>query len=116
MSWLDNILGEDSDNNCNSDEGSNNEDSNNGGLSDKDIALDMLIGSKFEIEALAKTITETTNPQLRQMLTSQLNMNINEHFRLSDMAINNKWYDAYATPQQQVQQDIKEAQNLSQGS
>lgn len=114
MSWLDTILGEDSDNDYNNDDGNSSEDSNNSELNDKDIALEMLISSKFEIETLAKMITETTNPQLRQMLTSQLNMNINEHFRLSDMAINNQWYNAYATPQQQVQQDIEELENLSQ--
>ncbi|KZL93791.1 spore coat protein [Clostridium magnum] len=111
MSWLDNILGEGSDNSNNNSNG--NEGSNNS-LNDKDIALDMLVGSKFRIEALAKTITETTNPQLRQMLSGQLNMNINEHFRLSDIAINNQWYNVQATPQQQVQQDVKDAESLSQ--
>lgn len=116
MSWLDNILGEDSNNSDNSNNSNNNQDNNSGNLSDKDIALDMLIGSKFRIESLAKTITETTNPQLRQMLTGQLNMNINEHFKLSDISINNQWYNAQATPQQQVQEDAKEAQNLSQKS
>lgn len=115
MSWLDNILGEDSDNNDNSSNEKNSDKNSNGNFSDKDMGLDMLIGSKFGIEALAKTITETTNPQLRQMLTSQLNMNINEHFRLSDMAMNKQWYNAYATPQQQIQQDLKEAESLSKG-
>lgn len=111
MSWLDNILGEGSDNSNNN---SNGNEGNNNSLNDKDIALDMLVGSKFRIEALAKTITETTNPQLRQMLSGQLNMNINEHFRLSDIAINNQWYNVQATPQQQVQQDVKDAESLSQ--
>lgn len=109
MSWLDNILGESSDNNS-----SNNSEDNKGSLNDKDITLDMLAGSKFRIEALAKTITETINPQLRQMLTGQLNMNINEHFRLSDIAVNKQWYNAQATPQEQVQQDVKDAESLSQ--
>jgi Spore coat protein len=113
MSWLDNILGEGSDN-SNSNSSSNNNQGDNNSLNDKDIALDMLVGSKFRIEALAKTITETTNPQLRQMLSGQLNMSINEHFRLSDIAINNQWYNVQATPQQQVQQDVKDAESLSQ--
>lgn len=108
MSWLDNILGE------STDDSNNSQDDKNSGLNDKDIALDMLVGSKFRIESLVKTITETTNPQLRQMLTGQLNMNINEHFRLSDIAINNQWYNVQATPQQQVQQDVKDAESLSQ--
>ncbi|MCT8977783.1 spore coat protein [Clostridium sp. CX1] len=103
MSWIDNLLGTDSD-----------DQNNSGSLNDKDIALDMLISSKMDISSLAKTITETTNPQLRQLLSAQLTNCINQHFRLSDMAINKQWYNAYANPQQQVQQDVKELQNLSQ--
>lgn len=116
MSWLDNILGEDSDNQDSDNQNNNQSNNDSGSLSDKDLVLDMLTGSKFSIEVLAKTITETTNPQLRQMLASQLNMNINEHFRLSDMAISKQWYNAYATPQQQIQEDVKEAENLVQQS
>jgi similar to spore coat protein len=111
MSWLDNILGEDSDD-------SNNNNSNNSNknttLNDKDIALEMLVSSKFNIEVLAKSITETINPQLRQILNSQLNMSINEHFRLSDMAINKQWYNTHDNPQQQIQQVIQEVESLSQ--
>lgn len=108
MSWLDSLLGTEEESGGNGGNGGNGTN-----LQDKDIALDMLITSKSDIGMLTKAITETTNPQLRQMLTNQLNTCINDHFRLSDMAINKGWYNAYANPQQQVQQDVIEAQNLN---
>jgi similar to spore coat protein len=111
MSWIDNLLGTDD---SNSNDSSNS--SNNSALNDKDIAMDMLITSKGDITSLAKAVTETTNPQLRQILSSQLTNCINEHFRLSDIAINKQWYNAHANPQEQIKQDIQELQNLSQQS
>lgn len=111
MSWIDNLLGTD-DSNSNDSSNSN----NNSALNDKDIAMDMLITSKGDITSLAKAVTETTNPQLRQILSSQLTNCINEHFRLSDIAINKQWYNAHANPQEQIKQDIQEMQNLSQQS
>lgn len=98
MSWLNNFLGE--------------EDNKNNSLGDKDLALDLLNASKVDISMLSKAVTETTNPELRQIITNQLNACINDHFRLSDYAISKKWYDAYANPGQQIKQDLQEAQNI----
>lgn len=56
-------------------------------------------------------LAESTNPQLRQMLNSQLNSCITSHHKLSDLALNKDWYEAYATPIQQVQTDVQDAQN-----
>ena len=78
MSWLDDLFGVD---NNSSDE--NNSNSNN---NDKNIALDMLTASKASIGTLAKAAVEAVNPQLRQILSSQLTNTVNEHFRLSDIA------------------------------
>lgn len=99
MSWLNNFLGED----------------NNSSLSDKDLALNMLNDSKSDITMLSKAVTETINPQLRQILTNQLNACINNHFTLSDMAIQKGWYNAYANPGQQIKKDMQEAQNILNG-
>ncbi|MBC2581633.1 spore coat protein [Clostridium sp. DJ247] len=111
MSWVDDLFGSD-DSQDDSNKSSSNNDDKNSKLNDKEIALDMLIMSKLDITSMAKAVTETTNPQLRQMLSSQLNNCINQHFRLADMAINKQWYNAYASPQQQLQQDITEVQQL----
>lgn len=71
MAWLDNILGTSIDET----------------MDDKDVCLNMLSASKGSIAMLAAAITETTNPQFRQFLTTELTSAINSHFALSDMAI-----------------------------
>lgn len=108
MSWIDDLFGADNNNNGNN----NNNNSNNNVLTDKDTALDMLVMSKSDITSLAKAVTETINPQLRQMLSAQLNYYINQHFMLSDMIIGKQWYNAFQNPEQQVQQDLSEVNNL----
>lgn len=75
-------------------------------LTDKDIALDLMADSKATIAVLAKALTETTNPQLRDTLRNQLTACVNSHYRLSDIAIGKGWYDAYTDPKQQLQQDL----------
>jgi similar to spore coat protein len=77
-----------------------------GTLSEKEIAFDLILSSKAEIATLAKVITETTNTKLRVTLKSELTSCINSHYRLSDIAINKKWCDAYGNPQQQLKQDL----------
>jgi similar to spore coat protein len=88
------------------------DDNNNNSLQDKELALDLLASSKNDIAMLSKAITETANPQLRQMLTNQLNACINDHFQLSDLAIQKNWYNAFASPGQQIKQDLQEAEKL----
>ncbi|WML35093.1 spore coat protein [Clostridium sp. OS1-26] len=104
MSWLDDLFGVDD----TSGNGSN------PNPNDKDVAIDMLTLSKNRIRILTKAAVEATNPQLRQILSCELTNSINEHFRLSDMAVNKQWYNAFADPVQQIQQDVVEAQNISQ--
>jgi similar to spore coat protein len=82
---------------------------NNMSLSDKDIAFDMLKDSKFGLTGLTMALAETTNPQLRQMLGAQLNNCVVSHHKLSDIALNKGWYQAYASPMQQMQTDIQDA-------
>jgi similar to spore coat protein len=125
MSWIDDLFGIDNgnqngnsgnNNNQNNDNNTNGNNGNNGSenaLNDKDIALDMLIMSKADINSLAKAVTEITNPQLRQMLSAQLNYCINQHFMLSDMTIGKQWYNVFQNPEQQIQQDLNEFKNLS---
>lgn len=99
MSWLNNIIGEDSN-------------SNNNSLADKELALDMLTTSKADITMLSKAVAEAANPQLRQILTNQLNACINDHFQISDLAVQKGWYNAFASPGQQIKQDMQEADQL----
>ena len=108
MSWLNNFLSEDENNN------NNNNNNKNSFLPDKELALDMITSSKNDITMLSKAVTEAANPQLRQILTNQLNTSISEHFALSDMAMQKGWYNAFASPGQQIKQDMQEASQILQ--
>ena len=83
-------------------------------LSDKEIALDMLATSKATVTSLAKTLTETTNPQIRDTLRNQLTACLNSHYRLSDISIAKGWYNAYAEPHQQLKQNLSEVTQVTQ--
>lgn len=86
----------------------------NSKLTDKDIALDLLAGSKATIGALAKVLTETANHDIRKTLKDQLTACVNSHHRLSDIAVSKGWYDAYANPQQQLQSELGEIASINQ--
>jgi similar to spore coat protein len=73
---------------------------------EKDVALELMASSKASIATLAKVLTETTNPQLRDTLKNELTTRINSHYRLSDIAISKGWYNAYANPEQQLQAEL----------
>lgn len=97
MSWISNFL---------------EEDNKNSSLADKELALDMLTSSKADIAMLSKAVSEAANPQLRQILTNQLNSCINDHFQISDLAVQKGWYNAFASPGQQIKQDLQEAEAI----
>jgi similar to spore coat protein len=105
-----------SNNDCsnNNNNNNNNDSDSNNSAKDKGIALELLTMSKSDIVTLASVITEITNPQLRELLGSQLTNSLNEHYKLSDIAVNKQWYNTFSTPQQQLQQDLEQAQNSSQ--
>jgi similar to spore coat protein len=86
----------------------------NSKLSETDIAMDMAKDSKFGITSLSMASAEATNPQLRQLLKSQLDTAINEHFELSDLLIKKGWYPAFAKPEQQLKTSYDGIQNLTQ--
>lgn len=83
-------------------------DSYTSNMTDKDIALSALTTSKANISMLSKAIPEAINPQLRQMLTNQLNACINDHFKLSDISVSKGWYNAYSRPEEQLRNDSYE--------
>ncbi|KGK92084.1 coat protein F [Desulfosporosinus sp. HMP52] len=85
------------------------QDSDTTKMTEKDIAIDMLKDSKFILNSMSMAITETTNPQLREILKKQLNSAIQNHFRLVDLSVQNNWYLPRSTPIEQVKQDYEEA-------
>lgn len=82
-------------------------------LSEKDIAQDMVKDSKFAVTSLSAAAAEAVNPELRNILRSQLDKAVDEHFELSDMVIDKGWYPAQAEPIEQLRSEYKDSQNLS---
>lgn len=78
-------------------------------LQDKDISYEILKDSKFNVGLITKAAMETINPQLRELLSSQLTATLNKHFELSDIMIKKGWYSANDDPNQQLQKDILES-------
>lgn len=94
MSFLDKLLGNDK------------------SLTEKDIAQDMIKDSKFGVTSLTAAVAETTNPELREILKTQLDKAVGEHFELTDMLINKDWYPAYEDPAEQLKRDYEQAKDL----
>lgn len=82
-------------------------------LTEKDIALDLITSSKATITTLAKALTETTNPQLRETLKNQLTACVNSHYKLSDISISKGWYNAHEDPSTQLQQDLSSIASIN---
>lgn len=83
-------------------------------LTEKDVALDLITSSKATITTLAKVLTETTNPELRNTLQGHLTACVNSHYRLSDIAINKGWYNAQEDPQKQLQNELSTIGSITQ--
>ncbi|MGE5627413.1 MAG: spore coat protein [Solirubrobacterales bacterium] len=81
-------------------------------LSSEDIAKDMIKDSKFSVTSLAAASAEAVNPELRQMLTQQLDKASREHFQLTDILLNKGWYHAYDEPIEQIKTEYQEMQNF----
>lgn len=81
-------------------------------MMEKDVALDMLKDSKYTLNVMARAVTETTNPKLREILKKQLNEVVQNHFRLVDLSVQNDWYQPRLAPIDLVKRDYEEAQTL----
>jgi len=75
-------------------------------LNDKDIVNDMLKDSKFTIHSLSVALGEATSSEFREKLVNQMNSCIDEHFQLSDIAIQKKWHHPSLPPDQQLQKEL----------
>ena len=83
-------------------------------MTEKDIALDMLKDSKYNLSTMAMAITETANPSLREIMKRQFNEALQSHFQLVDLSVQNDWYLPRTAPIEQIKHDYEEAQTLNQ--
>ena len=79
-------------------------------MTDRDIAQNMLKDSKFALSSMSMALMETTNSQLRNMMTNHFMASVTEHYKLSDLSIAKKWYMAHLPPQEQLKNSLANSQ------
>ena len=75
-------------------------------LSDQVIATDFLLNAKTGVKNYATAITETSSPEVRNVLKRQLNDAINMHERISSYMINRGYYNVNSL-QEQIKADLQ---------
>lgn len=53
------------------------------------IATELLVSSKATVRAYAVALTETVNPEIRDMLKRQMTQALNQHARITDYMVEN---------------------------
>jgi similar to spore coat protein len=66
-----------------------------GGITDQVIATDLLLAAKSGIIMYSVAVSETIQPELREVLTEQLNMAINLHAQVSDFMLAKGYYNPH---------------------
>ncbi|MFC3420094.1 spore coat protein [Salinicoccus hispanicus] len=62
---------------------------NSGLKTDELIATELLVSSKATVRAYAVALTETVNPEIRDMLKRQMTQALNQHARITDYMVAN---------------------------
>lgn len=73
-----------------------------GGMTDQVIATDFLVSAKAGLRNIAFAITETADPELKQVLREQLQDAIDTHERISNYMIAKGYYHPHNTDEQLV--------------
>ncbi|MCG1009993.1 spore coat protein [Salinicoccus sp. ID82-1] len=60
---------------------------NAGGKTDELVATELLVSSKATVRAYAVALTETVNPEIRDMLKRQMSQALNQHARITDYMV-----------------------------
>ncbi|MBH0329588.1 spore gernimation protein GerQ [Brevibacillus brevis] len=85
-----------------------------GGLTDQVIAMDFLISAKSGVRNYAMALTETGTPEIKAILTKQLEEAIDLHEKISLYMIERGWYHPWNIAEQIEldQQNIQTALHL----
>jgi similar to spore coat protein len=75
-------------------------------LTDQVIATDFLLNAKAGVKNYATAITETSSPEVRNVLKRQLNDAINMHERIASYMINRGYYHVNNL-QDQIKADLQ---------
>lgn len=76
-------------------------------VTDQVIASDMLAAGKLGCVSLTLATLEAATPELRRLFQESLNECLNDHERLYRLTQERGWYQAYASPEQQLQLELR---------
>lgn len=80
-----------------------------GALTDQIIAMDLLINAKSGVRNYAMAVTECASPEIRAVLTKQLNEAIDAHERIATYMIERGLYHPFDV-QEQIQLNLQNMQ------
>lgn len=80
-----------------------------GALTDQVIAMDLLINAKSGVRNYAMAVTECASPEIRAVLTKQLNEAIDAHERIATYMIERGLYQPFDI-QEQLQLNLQHMQ------
>lgn len=80
-----------------------------GALTDQVIAMDLLINAKSGVRNYAMAVTECASPEIRAVLTKQLNEAIDAHERIATYMIEHGLYQPFDV-QKQLQLNLQNMQ------
>lgn len=84
-------------------------------MTDQVIAQDMLLAAKAGIKNYALALTETTSPEVRNVLRKHMEDAITAHENISTYMVNKGWYKAYDF-MGQIEMNIQNAQTALQNA
>lgn len=80
-------------------------------MTEQVIATDLLLGAKSAIKNYAAAISETTTPEVKDVLRRQMDDAINAHSKISTYMMNKGYYNAYE-PQAQLSMDRQASETV----
>ncbi|MDQ7795065.1 MAG: spore coat protein [bacterium] len=76
-------------------------------VTDQVIASDLLGATKLACAKLTAATLEATTPEVRRFFQDSLNEHLQGHERLFDLATRRGWYEPYASPQAQLDLELR---------
>jgi similar to spore coat protein len=78
-------------------------------LTDEVVAMDFLLNAKSGVRNYAMAVTECATPEIKAVLTKQLDEAITTHEKISSYMIQQGWYHPYNV-NEQIQLDLQNIQ------
>lgn len=83
-----------------------------GRLDDETVAHDLLAGAKMLSTTAASAIGEAASPQVKEFFSNCLRDATEDHGRIMQLMMSRGWYQPYASPEQQLSNDVQKAEQV----